>query len=66
MPTYDFTCKDCCKTTTFIVPYGEYANINKTCPACNGNLIRSYGGLKDILIKFKGSGWAGKDLSKNE
>jgi len=66
MPRYDFTCKKCSEPVTFIVPYGEYPNIDKDCPnpACDGVIQRLYAGL-NIGVIFKGSGWAGKDL-KND
>ena len=60
MPTYDYICSNCGKTTEVI--HSINGSPPSTCPACGaeGTLTKAF---NPPTIHFKGSGWAKKDRS---
>ena len=60
MPTYDYICSNCGKTTEIV--HSINAGPPSACPACGavGTLRKAF---NPPTIHFKGSGWAKKDRS---
>jgi putative FmdB family regulatory protein len=60
MPTYDYICSNCGRTTEVIHPISGGSPV--ACPACGavGTLRKAF---NPPTIHFKGSGWAKKDRS---
>jgi putative FmdB family regulatory protein len=60
MPTYDYICSNCGKTTEIV--HSINAGPPAACPACGavGTLRKAF---NPPTIHFKGSGWAKKDRS---
>ncbi len=60
MPTYDYICSNCGKTTEIV--HSINGSAPSACPACGaeGTLRKAF---NPPTIHFKGSGWAKKDRS---
>jgi putative FmdB family regulatory protein len=60
MPTYDYICSNCGKTTEIV--HSINGSAPTACPACGaeGTLRKAF---NPPTIHFKGSGWAKKDRS---
>jgi putative FmdB family regulatory protein len=60
MPTYDYVCSNCGKTTEIV--HSISGSGPSACPACGvvGTLTKAF---NPPTIHFKGSGWAKKDRS---
>jgi putative FmdB family regulatory protein len=61
MPTYDYICSNCGKTTEVI--HSISGSAPSACPACGveGSMTKAF---NPPTIHFKGSGWAKKDRSR--
>ena len=59
MPLYDYKCKQCEKR--FEIEHSIYDDPRRSCPECNGEIIRLISG--GVGIAFKGSGFYVNDSS---
>lgn len=59
MPIYEYQCQDCQETQTVQQTFQEEAL--QDCPLCGGKLVKLFSAP---VIIYRGSGWAGKKVTK--